>query len=637
MCQGTNPFKRSVAIVHSFFLAVFIFFIAEPSILLNIIKNPHANELFLKIVTFILFCARVVLISGLLGMLVDIISGQEDVLTRARFRENIRLFWKKYLFLQAVIFFIHFCLFMVMGSHVIPLKLIAGHVNFLLLYIIAVWIIREKYIKPQGLKAEKHSLSLPSVFMLAFLSFGGIILEYISNYFFFPSPFYSNLAALGASYLYVVFFVYVATLIINSYPRIRQQFKSERELILVNPQWGGIPYGLTSIAYRLYPLLFLILKALTPSHYHIREFNRILWHSRYYKGNCLVAITCYSSNSAIAYRIAKGFKKKGATVVMGGAHVNFMAHEALEFCDSVVIGEVESVWGKVIKDYEKGNMQRIYQEAPEPHHNQEIMARHLQVPPQILKDCVQVRRGCKFNCDFCVIPRLYGKGGDCKPIDQVVALVKKITTEMRRTPVIAFLDNNIYADPAFAKELFRALKPYGLRWSTSCTVDIGNDAEALKLAKESGLRYLLVGYEIDPRSSQMDKGGKLSLAKRYVDLTRKIKKAGIVVEGHFIIGFLSDSWKTFLRLWFSALRIFPHFSGVALLTPFPGTKLYDDLLEDDRLINMNWRNYSAMSLVFDHPKMNNFLLNKAYTVYYIIFYLTTCHFGFYLLFIFIVV
>jgi len=246
----------------------------------------------------------------------------------------------------------------------------------------------------------------------------------------------------------------------------------------------------------------------------------------------------------------------------------------------------------------------------------------------VIKDVLETTRGCKFKCKFCTVPSLSSGLVRRKKIDDLVELIKKIK---HRHKHVLFIDNNIYNDPAHAKELFTALKPLRIRWSTQCTLDIAKNDKMLKLAKESGCRNLLIGFEIAEGSFEKDQGGKLSMVEQYYHFAQKIKKMGINIKAHFIFGFDSDSFKNIFKFWKFCFSIQPFATVLSILTPFPGSALYDEMVEKDQITNLNWRNYGCQSLVFRHAKMNNFILRHIWPAIYLIFLLTTSRIGYYLI------
>jgi radical SAM superfamily enzyme YgiQ (UPF0313 family) len=211
-------------------------------------------------------------------------------------------------------------------------------------------------------------------------------------------------------------------------------------------------------------------------------------------------------------------------------------------------------------------------------------------------------------------------------------LIKKIKP---RYSNVTFIDNNIYSDPAYSRELFIALKPLKIRWSSQCSIDIAKNQETLKLARESGCDELLIGYEVSGGSSEKNQGGKFAMAQKYLEYTNIIKKAGINIKGHFIFGFDSDDFKTLLQLWKFCFSIMPQFTIISMLTPLPGSGVYRDMLAQDRIINLNWRSYALNRLVVRHPHMDPTVVSFLFPLIQYLFLATTSFFGLILFVIFL--
>ena len=351
---------------------------------------------------------------------------------------------------------------------------------------------------------------------------------------------------------------------------------------------------------------------------------RALWHKRYFTSNKLVAITCYTCNSAEAYRIAKGFKECGSKVVMGGPHVSYLADEALEFCDSVVIGEMEGIWKDVIKDYENGELKAKYMGGATQDYHKEVHQELLNSPPNVIKGFLETTRGCKFKCHFCTVPSLSDGSLRKKPVFEVVELIKKIKHKYK---YVTFIDNNIYNDPGYAKELFKALKPLKIKWGTQCTIDIAKNDETLRLARESGCSALLIGFEISGKSEDKMLGGKLAMAEKYLQYAKKIKQMGIKIKAHYIFGFEHDNFKNLVGMWKFCLKLNPFVSVFSILTPLPGSQFYHDMLKENRIMNLNWRYYGLQSPVCKHKNMNFIHLTLFYRFIFLFFLFSTSKFG----------
>ncbi len=613
---------KSFDILHSALLFLLIacflhvLFVDPPAF---ISASPGLTVLFM----FLLIFLKIFLFSGMYGTIIELASQEQVAITNKIFFKNARRYWKIYL----PLLILHFCanIFFAVFFNAFNLAFLYDNFFFDLffIYLISFFIIRDKYIRKFGLPYKKiavppgHILSVTVLFIL------NILIGNVKK--FFPIDFLSNEPIVIYTYLHFFIFTYFSMTILDRYADIEKHFDKEKEIYLVNPVSGGIVLGDASLLFRWYPPFFLTLKALTPKGYHFKEFNKISWKKRFYRGNKLVAVTCYTSNCCEAYKIAKEFKKRGSTVVMGGPHVTYLPQEALQFCDAVVTGEAESVWTEVVRDYENHTLKSIYQGVPLEDFHRHVQQELLNSPPAVIKDFLETTRGCKYHCHFCTIP-LFTKGVvRKKPVEEVVALIQKI--HPRRNQILSFIDNNIIADPEYAKELFRALIPLEISWASQCSIDIAKDEELLRLAKESGCVQLLFGYEITGESREKHKKGKFSLADQYIELTKKVKKTGITIKAHFILGFEADNYHTMLHIWKYCFFIMPYLTIISVLTPLPGSQIYYKLLREDRITNYNWRYYGLNNLVFEHRSFSHNLFHFLFPLHFILCLATTCSFG----------
>lgn len=609
-------FKKTFNNLNSFLLPVVLSYILEPKILSSFFAKTTRESVLGTLGLFLLFILRVYFYSGMYGCLIEFITGEEISLKNRKFVNNVKSFWKLYLFCAVLPIIIHFLLYLFIPSINISVLFITSILDVPVLYIISKKILFEKYLSPGSLQRKKILVQFSEGCIVV-----GLFVLNIASYILASSlegdNFYQyRLTLFFIRYLHFLIFLYLSSLIINRYPEVINKFKSEKELYLINPLAEGVLMAVGSLCLRTYPAIFIVLKAFTPKNYKIREFNRIFWRRKYVKSNKLVAITCFSSNTPEAYRIAKSFQQKGSKVVMGGCHVTFFPDEALEYCDSVVIGDAEGAWEKVIEDYENGCLKEKYigyrDEAGRRKVHEELMSSS----PAIVKDYIESSRGCKFKCEFCAISSLLGDKICKKPVEEIVELLRKVKEKYRS---VTFIDNNIYADPSYTKELLEAIKPVGILWAASTSIDIAKNDEMLQLAKDSGCVNLLIGYEISDKSYEKEKGGKLAMADQYRILTKKIKKKGISVKGHFIFGFDDDSYKSLFSLWKFCFLLSPFITVVSLLTPLPGSKFYSQLLKEKRLKNLSWRNYSLTSMVFEHKNMNSGIIGRMYPLIMIFF------------------
>jgi len=619
--------KETLGLLNSMMVSVIFSFFLEPNIV-----GGHFQMSFWKsipgILTALAFLAlRILFFSGMYGAMVEIASGEKDLLTIRQVWNNAKEYWWIYGLLAVIPVAFHFMLFTFLPQIDIPILFVGILFDVLVLYIFAQTAIRKKYLRPIKIPKQVCTLNLQSTALLCGIVLVSLAVAYLPNTIpLLPYGFgrlksiVFNSCFFSLKYAHFFLYLYFCVIIFECHPQVKKQLSSKKEIILVTQPAAGLFFSLTSLIVRLSTPVFVLLKALTPERYNVKIFNQIIWHNRYYGPNKLVAITSFTSNVAEAYRIAKKFREHGSKVVMGGAHAMFMAEEALEFCDSVVIGDAEPVWHQILEDYENNCLKKIYIGQASDDYHKVSHEKLLKLDPVLISHYIETGRGCKFHCDFCTIPAICGRKIRQKPLQEVLEILEKIKGHVK---FFSFRDNNLYANPHYAKELFKAIKPLNMKWCCSCSIDIARDDEALRLAKESGCTMMLIGYEISADSKETEKAGKYSMAKDYLTLTRKIKKIGIDVKAHFIFGFDGDNFSTLKHQWKFCAQLFPSFTIITLLTPLPGSKFFKDVIRENRMLNLNWSRYTLTHLAFQPKQINLHVYNTLYPVIYMTFLATS--------------
>jgi radical SAM superfamily enzyme YgiQ (UPF0313 family) len=211
--------------------------------------------------------------------------------------------------------------------------------------------------------------------------------------------------------------------------------------------------------------------ALTPPEVEI-SFSDDLIHpidiERDLKDVDLVGITTTTRTVQRAYEIARAYREKGVPVVLGGIHPTATPEEALAHCDTVVVGEAELSWSRLIQDFQKGNLERIYKQEhftpPEiiPQARRQVYnAKHyFPVSP------LQATRGCPYLCDFCSVRKFFGDTYRYRPLKDVTAEIRTIPHKM-----IMFTDDNIVGHPGYSRRLLEALVPLKKWWIGQASLD----------------------------------------------------------------------------------------------------------------------------------------------------------------------
>jgi hypothetical protein len=615
MFTQASSFKKSLLILSTALSIPFVAYLLEPRILLSFL--PFLKEIFsLSLVQVLLTLGfvwlRVAFYSGIYGLFMELISNQEVIFSLERFLQNVKLLWKSFLPVFIAPYLIHFFLFLFFPKTQIPLAFIDAILKPLLLLLLSYIVIQKKYLSDDTVKKTKIKVKAVDMCVLILLSLSYMGLIFLSESL---DMLAMSFSLLMSSFVGILMFIFIADHVLKQYPQILAKFTEGKELILINPASGGVLVGILSLVDWSYPPVFVVLRALTPKTYRTRAFYRTLWHKCYAVKDKLVAITCYTSNCAEAYKIAKEYKKQGSKVIMGGPHVSFFPQEALAFCDSVVVGEVEGIWQEVLRDYEHNELKNIYRGKQLDDYSRPVHKELLNSSMEMIVNFIETTRGCKFKCDFCTIPIIAEGSVRKKPVAEVVELIQKAKSYRK---YFVFLDNNIYNDPTYAKELFEALIPLNIKWHSFSSIDIAKNDKLLALAKKSGCNMFMFGFEVNGDSEEKNQRGKFAMAEKYLEYAAKVKKLGIKIKANFILGFESDDWKTFFKIWAFSYRLRPYVTTISLLTPFPGAGLYKTMTRENRISNLNWRHYDILHFVFLHKRLNHNFLSKIFFPYLMI-------------------
>jgi len=614
--------------LNSLLMVVFIAFILDP-IIFNPFLTKEIEASFLGVIIFgFLSLLKIFYYSGIYGSFIDIATNEQCILDFGQFVNNAKKYWKIYLLISLFHLGIHFFSFSYLSTFgEVSVMNLRVWLDFFFICLFVYFFIFKKYGKPLKIFERNFyrsveiffAFTVSVVFNILFLKL--VSMHFNENFFLF------RIEIFILKYIHFFIFFYLTLVFLSKYPQGKQSISPANEIYLIAPPGGAVAMGVISSFVRFYPPAFSVLKLLTPSKYKIKEFNQVFWKERYYASNKLVAITYLTSNAPEAYKIAKEFRQRGSTVIMGGVHATFLSDEALDYCDSVVIGEAEGVWQRILDDYEKGRLKKKYRGTFDENYFDVVHQNRKDLSYKDIARYLQTTRGCKFNCDFCVIPSVSGKKIRSAPIPEMIELIDSIKQKCK---LFLFLDDNIVADASYAKSFFKALEPLKIKWFASSSIDIAKDGQLLELAKKSGCSQLLIGYEISDYSAQVA-AGKFSMAKDYRELTKRIKNQGISIKGHFIYGYDSDNLKSLLDLWRFCFAIRPNTTIVSLLTPFPGSRMFDRLIKENRILNLNWRNYAVNHLVFEPLKFSRRLCNIFYPIIYFVFLSTTSTLGFFVL------
>jgi len=330
------------------------------------------------------------------------------------------------------------------------------------------------------------------------------------------------------------------------------------------------------------------LAALTPEGIEVEIIDEHVDDINFESKVDLVGITCHTFSASRAYEIADEFRKRKVPVIMGGIHPTVLSEEAKGHADCVITGEVEDIWEKVIYDF-KLKALKPYYKAPFPDLQRLVIPKiklinlknYQKMPFSDLPTIpLETSRGCPFACDFCLVTQFYGSHHRVKPVENVVKEIAAIGARY-----YFFCDVNIGADKKRARELFRALVPLKIKWAGQFNIAAAADPEMLRLAKVSGCYAAYLGIESISAGSLKSVNKKMNRVEEYAAQLKVFHQCGIPVHASFVFGLDGDDERTIDQTVEFVDRNRIDKVTYFFLYPLPGTRQYDRLKAEGRMVN----------------------------------------------------
>lgn len=320
----------------------------------------------------------------------------------------------------------------------------------------------------------------------------------------------------------------------------------------------------------------------------------------------VVMLSFETSSSYSAYKHCDEFRKRGSYIVCGGYHATALPDEVLEHCDTVICGPAEISIPEFIQDFVKGEPKKLYRnynvcaaEFPIPARDKITKRKKLKIP------AVVADRGCPNSCKYCSMRTMWKS---CpRPVQSVIDEIKSLGSKM-----VIFYDPNFFGNREYAIELMTALKPLKILWASNATADFGYDHELMKMAYESGCRGVLIGLESLNSQSLKGVGKRFRETDKYKEIIDNIHSHGMAVNGCFVLGFDSDTEEELLALPERVDKLGLDLCRFAVLTPYPGTRLFEEYDKQDRIFNKDWRVYNQHNAVFEPVNMSAQRLDEIY-------------------------
>ncbi len=358
------------------------------------------------------------------------------------------------------------------------------------------------------------------------------------------------------------------------------------------PLWAGILAGLT-------PQDSWQIKFIQGSREKITEDTL--------NGADLVALSTFTPSIYDAYKISDLCKKKGIPCVMGGIHSSFYPEEALAHCNSVVVGDAEPIWERVLSDFLNEKLQPIY-------HGGWITSKTIPIPDRSIfsryhysLECVEFARGCPNQCEFCSV------GFSCRGkyvYKDPKSLEKELANINKKFLLVSA--PNLLADYKKCLELVHRLKGYNFKWMALASIDVVNYPRIMDIMAETGCFALEIGFESFSDITLRSMGKLRNLNEDYRKVIRELHDRGIEVMGSFIYGWDTDDKHIFSESLEQIEKTGIDFPVGFLLVPYPTTNIFSRYKKEGRILTEDWGRYSGLDVVYQPKLMSRRELLEGY-------------------------
>jgi radical SAM superfamily enzyme YgiQ (UPF0313 family) len=354
------------------------------------------------------------------------------------------------------------------------------------------------------------------------------------------------------------------------------------------------------------PLNLAICAALVPKEWDVEIIDECVMEAPHTpRADCdLVGIGTMTTQSTRAYELADAYRKLGVKVILGGIHPSALPDEAALHADVVAVGEAEATLPHIIDDYAKNQLKPIYNWRDYPTAEIATPRKDLLNPKDYLVfNPIQTTRGCPHNCAFCTTPAIFGRKFRQRSIDDIVEEIRH-AKDAFGSKVFIFSDDNFAGNRKWAIELCHRLIPLKIKWASQCEILISESDELLTVMRDSGCIGLILGLESVSPSTLQDAGKKFVNADTYTWRIKKIKSYNISLWGAFIFGFDHDDWQICRDTCRFAQRSDLSMACFPILTPYPGTEMFQRYESQGRILTRDWTKYNGSTVVFQPERFS---------------------------------
>jgi len=375
----------------------------------------------------------------------------------------------------------------------------------------------------------------------------------------------------------------------------------------------------SAVKYRkahLPPLSLAILDGLTSRHHSVKIINDVVEDIDFSIPSDLVGISAMTSQIERAYQVSDAFRARGTKVVLGGMHPSVLPEEAKNHADAVVIGEVEPLWEQILEDCMGNALKDYYRITAFPELRGSVIPKwdnmnlgiYLKPPGWSFPLLpLYMTRGCPWGCSFCTVSKFFGKSYRVKPIADVMHEI-----DATRAAYRFFVDDNITLDSGYAREVFKALARKRIYWGSQISTTVLKNPDLIDLAAKAGCQYLLIGLESIDTASLKGVRKEFNSVDQYEELIARMYKVRITPVPLFMFGF-DESMPDEFRLTLEFLkRNRVRLAIFWILTPYPGTEIFDRIKKEGRIEHTDWSQYDASHVVFRPMNYTKIQLNESF-------------------------
>ena len=381
------------------------------------------------------------------------------------------------------------------------------------------------------------------------------------------------------------------------------------KIYLINPRfpitYWGFEYSndLSGVQYTSPPLGLATIAGLTPPEIEVEICDENIQSVNFDNDCDLVGLTAYLVQGPRAFEIAREFRKRGKTVVMGGPMTSLDLEACTGNVDVTFVGEAEYTWPQFLNDYRTGTYQMQYIQT------EKVDMRDSPVPRfdllQLTKYShagIQTTRGCPFNCEFCDIVVLFGRKVRCKEVEQVIDELREAVKQGMDSVFIT--DDNFIGNKNYAKKLLNAIIVFNrtlnvpVQYMTQVSINLAQDDELLQLFYEAHFNKVFIGIETPRKASLVETNKNQNARTDLVADVKKIQSYNIGVSAGMIVGFDHDDPAIFQEQFDFIMETDIAWAMTGILQAVPKTPLYERLKKENRLV-LSTQSYQLNNTALD--------------------------------------